>query len=209
MTGVVEELLWALEAERDAAASRAPELHPESLAVEISALRLAAAELTLPDDFVCLQERAPLAFGGEHDVWVDDKTGLVVKATREERFGFLPDRRRAAKPSEYLSRLILSNRIFGDSVEVLGVWLDRRFVVPRIVTTQPWIEGRYATEQEIAAYMAEHGFQRASRIDHAWERRMLGGALIVGDLIPRNVMVVDGCRIAVIDPLVELISSGG
>lgn len=63
---------------------------------------------------------------------------------------------RDATPFEYLSRLVLFNRTFGDDIQIEGVICDPGRVA--IVTSQPVIRGRAATPAEVEAQMNEWGF---------------------------------------------------
>jgi hypothetical protein len=61
-----------------------------------------------------------------------------------------------ALPLQYLERLLLQNEVFGDAIEIAGLWHDA--AGQHIVSTQPHIRGRPATLNEIRSGMAELGF---------------------------------------------------
>jgi len=114
---------------------------------------------------------------GEHHVYFDPDRGLYVKITHglepdspgfalavdtddfrigsSQTFYSVP-RLREATPFEYLSRLVLFNRIFGDSVNLEGV--IGMAAHEAIVINQPMIYGRNASDVEIAAFMRQERF---------------------------------------------------
>jgi hypothetical protein len=63
---------------------------------------------------------------------------------------------RDATPFEYLSRLVLFNRTFGDDIQLEGVICDPGCVA--IVTSQPVIRGMAATPAEVEGAMETWGF---------------------------------------------------
>ena len=63
---------------------------------------------------------------------------------------------RDATACEYLSRVVLFNRTFGDDIQLEGVICDPARIA--VVTSQPVIRGRAATTEEVAAAMEEWGF---------------------------------------------------
>jgi len=141
--------------------------------------------------------------GGEHTVWVDVTKGRVIKATRPDTnrgFGIAyGSHDQGATPSEYLDRLAAHNRIFGDDIR-----LDRVVVLSpeavSIVTSQPLIQGRDATQEEIDGLMREKEFKRLST--GTYYHRELG--LLIHDMLPKNVKVSehDGI-IHPIDPVIQ------
>lgn len=70
-------------------------------------------------------QRCPDAHGHEHEAWFDPRESRWTKATYPNRFGCAWGRSGSATAGEYLTRLILQNRYFGDDVELLA--LVRRF----------------------------------------------------------------------------------
>jgi len=102
--------------------------------------------------------------GEEHSVWLDESLQLYFKATFPGRFGFgvavtvggEPDLV-AATPLEYLERLLLQNRVFGDELRLVGVAEDQKGVV--VVTSQPNVEGGDATREEILDFMRSLWFR--------------------------------------------------
>lgn len=99
----------------------------------------------------------PFVHGGEeHRIFRGDD--FYLKATHSGRYGFTviatpggPTLTHAL-PGEYLRRLIASNRIFNDSVTLVGVARDETGLV--IVTSQPTIIGEGATKEEMITFFA-------------------------------------------------------
>ena len=93
----------------------------------------------------------PSDAGNEHQVWHLPDEGLFLKATWPNCFGmrviYRPHEERLASPIEYLERWLISNQIFGDSVDFLGVIEEASGM--RLIITQPAIVGEPATEDEI------------------------------------------------------------
>jgi hypothetical protein len=145
------------------------------------------------------------ARGGEHVVRYDERSGRFFKATRPEtQMGYgiaYGSFCQGATPSEYLDRLVIHNRIFGDDVR-----LER--IVPvggklSIITSQPAIKGRDAVQAEIDGLMTDKGFERIGlgTYYHA------GEGLLVHDLLPKNVKVgkQDG-MVQPIDPVIQRVT---
>jgi hypothetical protein len=109
------------------------------------------------------EDLRPLKEGGrEHDVLHDHQSGSWLKFTKPSRAGYVVsanDRALALEPAlplEYLERISLQNRIFGDSVHFCGIAGERNR--PSIVTRQADIVGEAATTGEIRTLMEELGF---------------------------------------------------
>ncbi len=126
------------------------------------------------------QERDLEAWAKESHCWLDPDTALVGfvrggeehrtfrgelvyhKATYPGRYGFtvIPYNGQPtlthALPSEYLARLILANRIFGDDMQLVGVTQEPGGLV--LITTQPTVFGTAATREEMTAYFAARRF---------------------------------------------------
>jgi hypothetical protein len=120
----------------------------------------------------------------------------VVSGMISDWFGVLP-----ATPSQYFERLLLSNELYPglNSLEGFCEWEDRFC----IVTSQPFIAGRNATDREIALFMESRGFTRLC--EATWFRPGddlaifdVGGSNLfideTGSLVPIDVipMVADG-----------------
>jgi hypothetical protein len=112
-----------------------------------------------------------LATGQEHAVFTSTRPemrDLVVKITRPGGYGILMDARkgestigwRRGSPREYLERVARQNRVFADTVQILG-WISQPAETgadwPCIVSTQLFRAGEPPKSEEIAAYLLSHG----------------------------------------------------
>lgn len=129
------------------------------LAAQLEALRNVAEDQRWLCSFEFLN-RSPDARGFEHEVWFPDGPGsdVVFKATYDNSFGVRVDGG-VALPLEYLERMQLQNEIFGDAVKLEGIWEVRPSVL-RVVTSQPAIKGRAASDAEIVCFFEANGFRR-------------------------------------------------
>jgi hypothetical protein len=85
-------------------------------------------------------------------VTVDVDIKMSVHSQRWLGVPFIRD----ATPLEYLSRLVIFNRTFGDDIQIEGVICDPGQVA--IVTSQPVIRGDPATHEQVRGAMLEMGF---------------------------------------------------
>ncbi len=94
---------------------------------------------------------------GEHPAGFAIAIGLddIVMSVHSQRWMCVPYIRDAT-PLEYLSRVVLFNRSFGDDIQLEGVICDPGRVA--IVTSQPVIRGTAASPSEVEAAMREWGF---------------------------------------------------
>jgi hypothetical protein len=79
----------------------------------------------------------------------------IIMTVQSQRYMCVPYIRDATA-FEYLSRLVVFNRTFGDDIQLEGVICDPVRVA--IVTSQPVIRGRAASADEVKAAMNEWGF---------------------------------------------------
>ena len=193
---------------------------PVSLAGEIQALVATALELECYRDFPTLQPESKIDHGGEHDLWAVRKGNgwkgnlwdhaRAIKATREERFGYLPDGG-TAKPSDYLNRLRLANLEFKSDFEVLGVWHQENSI-PKIVVSQPWISGKNAEQEKIDFYLSEFGYEKTSELGPGpmgrqqpiWEKPFGSGTLRIADTCPSNVLEDENGELVFIDVIAQM-----
>jgi len=102
--------------------------------------------------------------GQEHGVWLDTASQRYFKFTHPGRFGFtviatsggVPDLT-AATPLEYLERLLIQNRVFGDDLRLEGI-IEAGGEVS-VLTSQPNLTGDPVTPSEITAFMQQLWFQ--------------------------------------------------
>jgi hypothetical protein len=95
--------------------------------------------------------------GQEHEVWFDDNSKRVLKATYPQSFGNIISEDGVGAPAAYLERLALQNEFFGDDVRVERIVNENGKL--RVVTSQPYITGKSATDSEIESYFENIGFK--------------------------------------------------
>lgn len=146
----------------------------------------------------------------EHDIAPNLADDVIFKITRGPGYGLAPTISGLqsgmisdwfaifpATPSQYLERLLLSNHLYPGLNSLEGFCdLYGRFV---IITSQPFVAGRNATQQEISAFMTQRKF---TKLCHAtWFRSAdrlaifdVGGsnffAAETGELVPIDVIPI-------------------
>ena len=108
--------------------------------------------------------------GGEHTVFHRSGEDRVTKATHSGNYGQVLDQMgpeqgyrlnlRPALPSEYLIRVGLANKIFGDGVRLVGY--EHTPDGPSIVTTQPFLEGPHPSKEQVDTTLRALGFEPLS-----------------------------------------------
>jgi len=150
--------------------------------------------------------RLPPEFGrgGEHQVYFHRAKRRYFKATLLERqlgYGIaLGSHVRGATPSEYLDRLDLQNRLFGDDIRLERVVLKGG--KPVIVTSQPAIKGGQPTAETLDELMLGKGYEKLA--EGAYYDAKNG--LLVFDLFPRNAIQAADGHIYPFDPVVQRIT---
>lgn len=105
----------------------------------------------------------------EHDIAPHQADEFVFKITRGPGYGLAPTISRLqsgmvsdwfaifpATPSQYFERLLLSNRLYPGLNSLVGFCeVDGRFAV---ITSQPFVAGRNATQMEISSFMEQRKF---------------------------------------------------
>jgi hypothetical protein len=104
---------------------------------------------------------------------------------------------KSATPGEYLDRLTLQNKVFGDDIRIERI-VDSAGRLS-IVTAQPSIKGRDATEPEIDHYVAMKGYVKIAPGAFHDENEVL----LVHDMHGRNVKVDTNNIIHPIDPVIQ------
>ena len=163
---------------------------------EIEALCRAAREFHLDKDFPFLRVQ-PETWGNEHRVWFHGDR--VFKSTYPNCFGLLPGKGNA-RPTQYLRRIELVNRIFGDSIRLEGIWIQNRGSVS-VVTSQDYVVGDPAPIERIEELLVDHGFIRSKR-GTDWFFRHAHGEIWIGDLHTKNVLLTAANELVVIDVLI-------
>jgi hypothetical protein len=120
----------------------------------------------------------------------------VVSGMISDWFGVLP-----ATPSQYFERLLLSNELYPglNSLEGFCEWEDRFC----IVTSQPFIAGRNATDREIALFMESRGFTRLC--EATWFRP--GDDLAIFDVGGSNLFIDETDSLVPID-VIPMVADG-
>lgn len=184
--------------ERAAAIRRGAGLFASSeLAAEIEALRLHALAAGLCGHFEILSEE-PDAFGYEHQVWFQEGNPepRVLKATYTDTFGHLPDGTHCL-PTQYFERLLLQNEVFGDDIRLEGI-VHGEIHSCRVVTSQPAVNGRFATPEEISGFFLARGFEAVKHDGRPlWWRRT--DDIVCADTHGGNILVTPGGAFAAID----------
>jgi len=141
--------------------------------------------------------------GDEHEAWFDEKSNRWFKATYQDQFGLAWGRVGTATAREYLSRLVLQNKFFGDDIRLVTLINSGQHL--RVLTSQPHIAGERAPANEIIKWFLGLGFVRletGGRI--AWYRAKENllvadaheGNVIkstTGDLVPIDLNVIQPC----------------
>jgi len=99
--------------------------------------------------------------GSEHDVW--ERGNQMWKITRPDRFGWtvLPGDNGSpevaeATPLEYLVRWQISNRTFGDTVRLMGIYCSDEGT--QVVVSQRFLAGIYPNSFQIREELVNFGF---------------------------------------------------
>lgn len=142
-------------------------------AARANELKRLASEIAIqPPDYL------PTFVGGEHAVFISEKSEIVIKHTLPGFYGRIMDETklldprtfqnktrlmmRAALPSEYLRRWAVMDDVFGMTTHYLGkvTGSDRD---PQMAVEQPFIaedENWPATLEDAEAFFTAHGFER-------------------------------------------------
>jgi hypothetical protein len=150
--------------------------------------------LILPADFP-----TPVRDGGrEHDVRYEPETGLWWKYTKPNLAGYTiswsggEPYMHNALPSEYLERMLRMNAIFGDDVQLIGLWNPSGHDW-RIITSQPHVIGEAATLEQLGAAFEAVGFEILPwrGIGYASSLAVRKDGIDVWDIHPANVLISD------------------
>ncbi|SKA94700.1 hypothetical protein SAMN02745166_02196 [Prosthecobacter debontii] len=136
----------------------------------------------------------------EHEVWFDleAERPTVWKITKASKWGLVAGQPRPANAIDYLDRLYLFTEIFGMPWDFQGIWIDPQGL-PRIVSTQPYMPGKPATEDEIEEYLKDLGFTEIDipELGTFWKHEETD--VIVGDAYTDNFVVLETGRVVPID----------
>ena len=155
-----------------------------------------ARKLILPERDFAFFQRAPDGYGNEHEAWFDEESNRWFKATFPNRFGLAWGRDGTATAHEYLARLILQNKHFGDDIRLVALVECKQHL--RVLTSQPHIAGEPASQEEIGNWFHRLGFVRLQTGGSvAWYRSEEN--LLVADAHEGNVIREAGGGLVPID----------
>jgi hypothetical protein len=140
--------------------------------------------------------RPPDSRGNEHEVWFDAASKRWFKATFRNRFGLPWGQGISATPHEYLLRLLLQNRYFGDKMYLVAIINCEGKI--RLLTSQPHVSGDFARPDEIQKWFRAHGFVRLEISERiAWYLKSEN--LLIADAHEGNVIKTPAGTIVPID----------
>lgn len=161
-----------------------------------------------------------LGEGAEHLVSLSNDGSRVIKHTKgsfgvtlegiQAPMGSFVDLRDAT-PSEYLRRIDLSNKLWGDDVKVIGVYnIDGK---PSLVTSQRFISGVKPTQLEIDNLLTNAGYKKANPsvfgndyiADKTWFHP---DGFLIADTKPDNFVKDAAGNILPVDTIVQYIEDG-
>lgn len=177
---------------------------------ECEALRDHAVAEGLCSDFPLI-DTTPDARGYEHEVWLPElppeTPQRVLKATYTDEFGHLPHGI-SASPIQYLERLDYQNLIFHDDIRLEGITLmgSCDFFSMRVVTSQPFVNGRPGSQDEIEDFFVSQGFRHIRmKRRNGWYRDEDG--LLCSDTHGGNLLRSDDGQLIAIDVPVICLSA--
>ena len=112
-------------------------------------------------------EEQYLGGGNEHDVYYDALLARVVKVTKLPDTGNQSDVNThwnfgaQGSLSAYLTNLENHNTYFGDDIRIEGILQVGQLLA--VISSQPFIYGRKATEDEIEIWFKSQGYQKGDR----------------------------------------------
>ena len=144
----------------------------------------------------------------EHEVWFRESDQRAVKRTWPGFFGQVPvwksgrTDRIPATPLQYLDRQRLQNEVFNGGIVLEGVCVSSKpsMIIgeasgqPAFVISQPFIKAASRvsatpTESQIAAFLAEHGFESVPGSYFGWQRA--GDGVVILDARRDNFILAD------------------
>ena len=133
---------------------------------------------------------SPISFGSESNVYLDANRKLVVKTIDTEIYGSI---------LKALQRFVIHNTLFPEtSLNVTGFGRSR-FGLFEIIAEQPYIEGRFATIEEISQEL-----ERIGAINQNGD--FIIGNFFISDIKPKNAIINIDKKIFIIDSYLELLT---
>ncbi len=154
-------------------------------------------------DFPFLR-RSPDGYGDEHEAWFDEASNRWFKLTYRNRFGLAWGRDGSATAREYLVRLILQNKYFGDEIRLVALLNCDQGL--RVLTSQPHVAGDPASYEEILGWFGRLAFRRLE-LDGSVAWYHDSENLLVADAHEGNVIRTPSGELVPID--LNLIQPGG
>ena len=114
--------------------------------------------------------------GNEHEVLVDSESGRVLKLTRPPNFGA------RGEAVAYLENLLAYDVLLGFEWHFEGIVIEPDGI--GILTSQPYVKGEEATDEQIEAYFSGLGFTKKRQ--HTFFRSIDGITLV--DARPANIL---------------------
>jgi hypothetical protein len=139
-----------------------------------------------------------LAEGSEHRVLVDVPAAAVYKQTLPGTYGdlyYLVETRvhqRGCTPHEYLLRMALWEQTFGLAPATLGMTEDHQ-----IVSVQPFVSGRFPTQEELNAFMLQSDFADVRSRCFLWKRELGEEVVWAGDVRDENFVLTEYGMVAI------------
>ncbi|MEO0413955.1 MAG: hypothetical protein AAF226_03270 [Verrucomicrobiota bacterium] len=145
--------------------------------------------------------------GQEHDVIGPNSDNRVYKLTKRNEFGLFPHYYaeeesvglRPASPLEYFDRLLMQNEWFGDDTQLEGIGFTDAGSVYTL-TSQPFVQGRASTLDEISGLLSSLGFREFDPELAAWKDDE--NQIVLSDAHPRNLVTDSKGRVLPIDLII-------
>lgn len=147
-------------------------------------------------------EEQYLGGGNEHDVYYDDFVGRVLKVTKLPNLTELNQSAdhwnfgAQGSPKAYLTNLENHNIYFGDDILIEGILQIGDHVA--IISSQPFIRGRKATDEEIEQWFMSLNYTKGIR-SQTFTQRFNNREIMVFDARPDNVIFTTSSEIIPID----------
>ena len=159
--------------------------------------------------FEIVRDWKELGGQSEHTVFYIEKLARVIKFTLPPYFG-------AQGATAYLNNIEYSNHLFGDDIQLHGVFLTQKG--PSLVISQPYVDGDVPTTNEIKNWFLNAGYQESgyNRWKHTTQQTEIAdahcGNLIKtkdGELVPIDLQVIEIGDVSIKIPIPTLLEVRG
>jgi hypothetical protein len=139
--------------------------------------------------------RRPDGWGEEHEAWFHEGSNRWRKVTYHNKFGLAWGKHETATVCEYLTRLVLQNKYFGDDIQLVAlVQCGSRI---RVLTSQSHVAGERAPYEEIRQWFFDLGF-KCLKHDGCIAWYLKSENLLIADAHEGNVLrTVDGMLVPI------------